>query len=133
MPHPAVPARFSRQRLRVVAALLLSAVTVWAIIGLPTTGLRAAPQTVPTTITPAALPTVTPRPAATPTARVIELAPAAASSIPTAAPSPSPVLPPTTTPSPTPLPPPTAVLPSGLAFPFAAEDWAGGYYRGDGR
>lgn len=128
MPQSAVRFCVSHRRLRVIAALLLRTLIGGATIGLPTPGLRAAPQVAPTT-NPAVLPTVTPRPAATPTARVIELAPAPASPVPTVTPSPSPA-PPTTTPSP---PPPTATRPPVLEFTFAAEDWAGGYYRGDGR
>lgn len=94
--------------------------------GPPMTGRRAAAQTAPPTTTPAALPTVTSRPAATPTARVIERAPATASPVPTATPFPTP----TPIPPPTPSPPPTTASPS-RAFTFVAEDWGGGYYRGD--
>jgi hypothetical protein len=137
MPHPAIRFRVSRCWLRVVAALLLGAVIVWAILGLPTMGRREAVWAAPLSISPAALPTVTPRPAATPTARVIELAPAPGSPVPTATPSPSPAAPPTSTPSPTPVPPPTVAPTATLApnrmLTFAAEDWVGGYYRGDGR
>src|SRR5215204_6495926 len=72
--------------------------------------------TVPPTATP--LPTVPPTPTAPP--------------LPTATPAPTATPLPTATPSPTPAPAvPTLAPAQDLFINFSAEDWVGGYYRGD--
>ncbi len=75
----------------------------------PTPTAAAAPTRPPPTATP--LPTATPIPTATPTATPL----------------------PTATPSPTPDVAPTLAPARDVRLQFTAEDWVGGYYRGDGQ
>jgi hypothetical protein len=103
------------------------------------------PSSLPTATAPpsrAALPTATPpvitieTPAPsgvtpTPTAAVAPTTPPTATPSPTATPAPTAT--PLPTPTPTPLPPaaPTLAPARDVRLQFTAEDWAGGYYRGD--
>jgi hypothetical protein len=104
--------RVAARTLRLALALLALG-GGWRLVDPTGPDLHAAPNAAGPTGTVAALPTLTPRPAAMPTACVIELAPATSSP------------PPPLTPTPTATPLPVVTL------PFVAEDWRGGYYRGE--
>ena len=129
------------QALQVSAADVTATPTPRVILIRPTS----TPSSLPTATAPpsrAALPTATPpvitieTPAPsgvtpTPTATAAPTTPPTATPSPTATPAPTAT--PLPTPTPTPLPPaaPTLAPARDVRLQFTAEDWAGGYYRGD--
>ncbi|HEX5992374.1 MAG TPA: hypothetical protein VFY70_07360, partial [Thermomicrobiales bacterium] len=140
---PSMPFGFTLGQLQVSAADVTATPTPRVIVIRPTS----TPSSLPTATAPpsrAALPTATPpvitieTPAPsgvtpTPTATAAPTTPPTptATPVPTATPTPTATPLPTATPSPTPQVVPTLAPARDIRLTFTAEDWVGGYYRGD--